>query len=370
MSFSTFFLLPTYLAKVLHADNTAIGAVSAAGALAGVFAFPAVGTLNDRYGRLRFLLLGNALMTLTALAMLTNREVGPVLYVLRVLQGLAFALSFNSTTTLATDHVNSASLGRVLALFGTSLLATNALAPWLAEIIAANVGWDAVFWTATAFGAVSTLFGFLFLSESKRPGAGTAQHTLSLRALLTERRMRLVVASVAAAGAGFGTLFTFYQPYALKLGIERVGGFFVAYAVCALAVRFLAVNALERFGRQRVSAGSLLLYALAVASTAWLRPGALELIGAVTGLAHGVYYPVCNALALELVPGTQRGAVMSLYHGGFNGGFALAGVLGGGLAERFGYPALFLLAGAVVSLLGVTLWHADLHVHQSAAAPG
>src|SRR5690349_7801449 len=70
LSFSCFFLLPKYLKPKLAASDVEIGTVAALGALAGVFAFPLVGALNDRFGRKPFVLLGNLLMMLGAAGML------------------------------------------------------------------------------------------------------------------------------------------------------------------------------------------------------------------------------------------------------------------------------------------------------------
>src|SRR5687767_236990 len=69
LSFSCFFLLPKYLKQVLQASDVQIGAVASLGSLAGVFAFPLVGALNDRFGRKPFILLGNVLMACAAAAM-------------------------------------------------------------------------------------------------------------------------------------------------------------------------------------------------------------------------------------------------------------------------------------------------------------
>ena len=346
MSFSTFFLLPKYLKLDLHASDVQIGTVGAVGAVAGVIAFPIVGTLNDRYGRKRFMLLGSALMTASALAMVLLTEVDITLYALRLLQGLSFALLFNSATTLMTDRAAPARLGVALGVFGSSMLVTNALAPAMAESVAAHFDWQPVFWLASGWGVLSFVLGFAVEATSReRPRVGSA----GAGSLLRDRRARTVVLAIAGAGAGFGTVFTFHQPYALLLGITEVSGFFVAYAFAALFGRMLLLRPHRRRDRQALSAVSMLVYALAVAATAWLRPGCSSCVGLVLGLAHGVLYPVFNALAIQHVPPAQRGSMMALYHGGFNGGMAVALLLGGSVVESLGYPALFWLTGLVTA---------------------
>lgn len=368
MSFSAFFLLPKYLKLVLGATDLQIGTLSAVGAAAGVFAFPIVGWLNDRFGRKPFILFGSIVMTLTALSMLYITQVGLALYFVRMLQGIAFALVFNSATTLVSDKVSPAYLGRALAVFGASMLSTNALSPAVAEWIADQHGWPTVFWFSIAWGVLATLCAPLVREDAR--GASAAGPRPSMFAVLNEPRARRVALLIATGGAGFGTIFIFHQPYAISLGIKQVSGFFVAYAVFALSVRLIVIGHVDRWGRQRVSAIALFVYAIAVAGTAFLRPGLLEAIGAVMGLAHGVFYPVFNALAIEGVALSQRGSMMALYHGGFNAGMALALVGGGAIAERFGYPALFLGMGLVTFSGAWGLLTSNLSVTSRATQPG
>jgi MFS family permease len=355
MSFSTFFLLPKYLRVVLHADEVQIGTVGALGAIAGVISFPLVGMLNDRYGRRAFMLLGSLLITLTALLMLVLTRIDTVLYAARLVQGLSFALLFNSATTLMSDRIPPERLGVALGVFGSSMLATNALAPALAEFVAAHYDWQLAYSIATAWGLLSFLLGLLVQETPRDPQASSAW-SASL-ALARDPRARVVMLAIAGAGAGFGTVFTFHQPFALRVGIERVSGFFVAYAITALFGRMVLMHHIDRLDRRKVSAVSMFVYALAVASTAWLRPGLLEPVGLVLGLAHGVLYPVFNALAIHGVPTAQRGSMMAFYHGGFNGGMAVALLLGGTIVEKFGYPALFLGTGSITGLTAWRVWY-------------
>ncbi len=360
MSFSAFFLVPKYLKLALAATDIQIGSLGALGAAAGVFAFPIVGALNDRYGRKRFILFGSVLITLTALSMLYITQVGLALYGVRMLQGIAFALLFNSATTLVSDKVHPEHLGRALAVFGASMLVTNALSPAISEWIADHHGWPAVFWFSIGWGVLACACAPFVQEEARTVNLHGPRP--SMLALLYEPRGLRIALLIATGGAGFGTIFIFHQPYAISLGIKQVSGFFVAYAVFALGVRMIVIGHVDRWGRKRVSAIALFVYAFAVAGAAFLRPGLLELIGAVMGLAHGVFYPVFNALAIEGVPAAQRGSMMALYHGGFNAGMALALVSGGAIAERFGYPVLFLGMGLVTLAGAWGLYTSDLSV--------
>jgi len=351
-AFASFFLLPKYLTTELAAGPAEIGAVMGVFGATSVVAIPLVGALVDRLGRRRFMTAGALAMAGVALAFRAVHEVGPLLYALRMLQGAAFAMTFIASSTLVTDEAPPERLGEALGLFGVSMLSMHALAPAAAEGIAGRFGWNAVFLAAAAAAVVSALLTLLVREPAPPPreSAGVS----SFWEVARRPRSLRIAAVTALSGAAFGAMLTYSQPFALELGRTQVRGFFVAYAGAAVAVRLGLGGAADRFGRERVSVASLAVYAAVVLAMSALRPGALEPLGALFGLAHGLFYPAFNALAVEAAGAHERGKVMALYNGAFNVGNSGATVALGLVAARLGYPAVFLLAGLGV-LLGLAL---------------
>ena len=350
--FASFFLLPKYLTTELAAGPAEIGAVMGVFGVTSVVAIPLVGALVDRLGRRRFMTAGALLMAGVALAFRAVHEVGPLLYALRMLQGVAFAMTFISSSTLVTDEAPPERLGQALGLFGVSMLSMHALAPAAAEEIAGRFGWNTVFSVASAAALACAL-----LTRAIREPAPPPRESGRVSSFwdVARRPRSLRIAAVTAlSGGAFGAMLTYSQPFALQLGRSQVRGFFVAYAGAAVAVRLGLGGAADRFGRERVSVASLTVYAAAVLAMAGLRPGTLEPLGAVFGLAHGLFYPAFNALAVEAAGPHERGKVMALYNGAFNVGNSGATLALGFVAARLGYPAVFLLAGLGV-LLGLGL---------------
>jgi MFS family permease len=192
--------------------------------------------------------------------------------------------------------------------------------------------------------------------------------SVSIGELLARPRMLRITFTIATAGGGFGTLFVLHQPFALSLGISRIGSFFVAYASAAVFVRVFFGHAADRFGRQRVSAVALMTFATSIAAMAFLREGLLAPIGAVFGLAHGVLYPAFNALAVEDVAESERGKIMSLYHGGFNAGQMLMVPIFGAVADAAGYQPVFIVMGGFALMVGT--WLLAVPIQAAARVPG
>jgi predicted MFS family arabinose efflux permease len=165
-------------------------------------------------------------------------------------------------------------------------------------------------------------------------------------------QLRILVV-IGLVGTGWCAIFWFHQPYALELGIERLRGFFITYAAVAITVRVGFGHLMDRWGHRRVSLLALALYAGVVLAVVELRTIGLAAIGAGMGVAHGVFYPAFNAVAVNEAGARERGKVMALFQAAFNVGFSGGAVGFGLLAARAGYPAVFQTAAGclLVALL-------------------
>ncbi len=343
LAHSAYFLLPKYLAVELHASASEIGWITSLTWFANVALVAFVGVWIDRGGRLVFAYLGAGLMTLTCVGYLSADSLGPWLSLLRVAHGFAFSLFFVAASTLAADIAPPRRLGQALGLFGAIMVSTNALAPAAAEWISNSVGWPAVF-AATA--AMAALSGVLLLAVRERPHArGEAREVPGLASVFTRPGIGTLLVASSLAGVTFGAMFTFNQPYALSLGITRVSDFLVAYSIAAVLVRAFLGSVADRLGRLTVAEFSLAVYGAAPIAMVLLGTSGFSWIGALLGLAHGLFYPALNALIVEGAADDVRGKLMAVYNGAFNVGFSIGSLALGFVAEAAGYGLVFTLGG-------------------------
>lgn len=340
-AFSSFLLLPKMLATQHGAGPVVIGQVASAATIAAMLAAFAGGPLIDRVGRKPLFLAGAALEALSSLAFLWVDHVGPLLFILRAIQGVGFATGFNAAGAMVVDIVPKARVGQALGLFGLAGLVNSAIAPALAEPIAARFGWTPVFILAAIAAAVACLAGALWLEEpsTERAHDEPAVHVV--------HPFDVYVVSMLV-GLGQGAVFNFAQPFALLHGMKNVSSLFVAYTAAAVLVRGVFGSLPDKLGRRRVAVVAQVLYGAAVVLTAGLRPGWLFPIGFLLGMAHGMVYPTLAALSVERIPRHGRGLVMALLYGAFNLGVTVGQLGFGPVVERSGYPVSFLLMGALV----------------------
>jgi predicted MFS family arabinose efflux permease len=224
----------------------------------------------------------------------------------------------------------------------------NAVAPAASEEIALRVGWPATFLVAGLFALVCALLSRRV--GDRRPPPAQAGGTTSLLEMALRPQQLRVTAAISLVGVSLGAMFTFHQPFALELGMTHVRSFFVAYAIAAVVMRVGFGSLIDRAGRRRVVLATLALYVLVVAAMSELQPGWLAVFGTGLGVAHGLFYPAYNALAVEAISEHERGKLIGLFQAGFNFGTAAGALALGALAERAGYPAVFWVAAGCALL--------------------
>jgi len=316
---SCYLLLPKFLATELAADAAQIGIVGALQSVANLVAMPLVGGLVDRYGRRRFMFLAGLLMAGSSFLFVTVDAVGTSLYVLRALQGAAIGMFFIPFGALIADSAPPARMGQALGVAGATMLAMNALAPWMVETLAPRFGWSAVFVMAGAAALFCAALAFFIKEPASTPRGG--RDAASFSQLFRTPGISRLAFIMILLGATFGVLFTFHQPWALSRGISELRTFFLGYAASALFVRLALGHLPDRLGRFPVALVALAIYGVAPLLMLGLAPGGLAPIGAVFGAAHGLAFPTLNAIILQGCAANERGKLLAIFNGSFLLGF-------------------------------------------------
>ncbi len=351
-SVSTFLLMPKYLSTVLGASASQIGRVGALPSFAAVVAAPFVGGWLDSVGRKPLIALGCTLGASCAATWLCVDHLGPLVYLLQLVNGLAFMITFNASGTLVTDQAPPERLGQAIGLFGAANMSMSAIAPAVAESLAARASWRAAF----ALAAVAALCALLMsrrILEAPRtrdPDAPRIPRSSLAPSWQVARRLLPHSFAMISCGAAFGAVFTYYQPFVLAHGAKQVSGFFIGFTVAAMTTRLGLGSLPDRLGRRRVALGSFIFYACIVLAMTQITPARLLALGFLFGCAHGFFYPALNALCVEQTLPAQRGRVMTLVNGSFQLGNMSSVLAFGWVAERYGYPTVFVLASAVTWL--------------------
>ncbi|MEW6270639.1 MAG: MFS transporter, partial [Thermodesulfobacteriota bacterium] len=244
MTFASFFLLPLHVRALGGSDRT-VGFVMGTAGISGLLGVFLVGALIDRVGCRLFLRSGLILMAAVSLAFAFVRELGPWLFVLRGLQGLAFAAGFNAASTLAAAFAPPERRATALGLFGVSTLTTHALAPTLGEQLIHLAGFHVLFAVAAAFSLVGLVLAWT-LPEPDLPAAADGAH------LSMPRDLVVSLAATGCCGVAFGAVMTFVPTFAVDARLGPVSIFFLSYTSMAILTRLWAGRLADDIGLRRM----------------------------------------------------------------------------------------------------------------------
>lgn len=346
---SAFNLLPLYV-KDLGGSVARIGWIMGVYSLAAIIFQPLVGRWVERFGIKRFLLLGGATGFLASASFAFLTELSPLFSLFRFLQGFGYSAFFIANLTLIAEIAPARHRAEAVAIFGISGLVTMGAAPALGELVIQAYGYPTFFVSASLF----SLGGLLVVGALKPPEVVPVDLNKREKILRGNILLPLVISGIF--GISIGTLFAFFPPFAKGVGgVERVGGFYIAYACSGIGLRLLGRRWADKWGRWQVVIPALLLYALGMFLLVW--PGPLEAqlwVGALTGGAHGLLYPTLAALHMDQVEPGRRGRMLGLFSGAIVLGNSVGPMTMGVVAEEIGYYGMFGLTG-MLPLVGIFL---------------
>jgi MFS family permease len=352
LNLAFFFLLPLWVEAQGGGPELA-GRVGAVQGFAGLLALPFIGYLLDRFGRRRFLIFGIGLGTLCSIAFLFIDEIGPALYAVRILQGIAFTSAFTGAQTLALLFSPVERRAELIGWFGISTILTHAISPALGEEIIVRYGFQTMFGVGAVLGAAAFVMSCFI---PKPPEFVMHPRSVEIDPRDARRAVGTATFAMLCYGVGFGATQTFVPLLMHHYEIGRVGPFFTAWSLAAVGVRAGFGRVSDRLGRRTVLVPAMIALTVAVGLLSVARSMPIVVaIGAVFGFGHGMLYPTMNAWVADWSNPRNIGRTQSLFSGSYSLGISGCAFLFGTVVERYGYSAMFTLASAI-SVLGLAVF--------------
>jgi len=363
LSFFMFIHLPRFLTD-LGANEVAIGLIVAATAVASILIRPGVGNAMDRRGRRPAILVGGVLNLVAVPLYFTVTAVGPWLVAVRVLHGIAAALTFTAVSTYGADQVPEERRTQGLSLFAASSMLPAAVGGWVGDVVLAAGGFRGVLFAALGFAAAALLLSAgLPEQHPDRPAGSLPRPKGGFRRALTQRNLLplwLITFAICIALTGYST---FMRTYVDTTGIGSVGLFFAVYASTAVAIRIFGGWLPDRVGRAWVAYPALGALAAGYLALALGSSSASTVVaGVLCGGGLGYAYPILFASVVERSSPEERGSAMAAFTVFLDAGTLVGSPVLGWVILHFGYPAMFTTAAAVVivSSNAYAVWDGDL----------
>jgi len=345
-SFSAFYLLPLYILE--NGGNQGdVGVIMGLFALASAICRPWVAEMIDRIGRKRSYTLGSILMTVSPfLYLCLQSPLGTgylFLLLIRVLHGIGLAICFTSVFTFMADILPQDRLNEGIGMFGISGLLGIAVGPVMAETTLEHFGFPGLFLCGSSLAAIA-----LLVHQPLRESAPVRDHAQQATFFKLLKREKFVIVGMLSLLFGFGLAATggFVAPLAEERSLGFISVYFFCYSGGAITVRFLGGRLADRIGENLVLPYSIILYMSGI----FLLPltysqALLCLAGGLSGVGHGLLFPLLNTMAVRDEPAEVRGKATGIFTGGIDTGIFAGSLILGYIGDWFGLNVLFLCAG-------------------------
>jgi MFS family permease len=338
--------LPIYLSEA-GATEVEIGILIGVLGFASLVVRPSVGKALLRVPERSFMIAGGGLFVLTSAAYLWAPLFWPFLAV-RVLQGVAVALFYTASVTLAADISPEACRGQSLSYFFLAFNIAFAIAPTVGIFLVNTFNLTVLFGLCAALSLTSLFISTRLKRRPIHPPEGSAIQT---KAFYNHRSLSPAVINLLAHII-WGALSAFFPLYALQCGFTNPGLFFAVSAGMLIVGRSLGAKLQDRYSREKVILPCLVVFAGAMVLLAFSKTLPMFMIVALLwGGGSAFLFPALVLFALDLA-GPSRGPAMGIFTAFQDFGMGIGPVIMGVVLRFAGYRTMF-LSLALVGFLSI-----------------
>ena len=339
-------LLPLYLSETFGATKDTIGIVLSGYTVAALIVRPFCGYVVDSFSRKKVLML-----CLSGFAVFFAGYIaaGTILMfaICRTLHGGPFGAVTVANSTCAIDVLPSSRRNEGIGLYGLSNNFAMAIAPSIGIYLHNMVdSYMILFWIAFVVAISAVLIAWTIRLPEKDIIRNKEKLSLD-RFFLT--RAWLLAINIAMFGFCWGVLSNYLAIYSKEV-LSITGGTGTYFALLSMGLfssRLQGRKALSQ-GKltQNAAEGMLISLVGFTLFVAMPHPVAYYLSAILIGLGNGHLYPAFLNMFVHVARHDQRGTANSSILTGWDLGFGIGCLLGGIVAEHFGYTATFWMVAA------------------------
>ena len=350
-NFSSFFLLPLFI-RDIGGDEARIGYVMGTFGITSIGVIPFAAFLIDHYGRRRFMLAGSFLMFLISLLYILISDIDVKIFILRLMQGVAFAFFFTSAATAVSDYVPSEIRAYGLGLFGAFTIASYSIGPSLGELVIERFSYPVFFLYTSLFSLLAFVFCFF-----SREGSFTVSRKPVFSGffdVVFSARFRVLLLTNLIIAVGLGSMLNFFSVFLKENGINA-RSFFLTYSITVILIRVLGGKLPDIVERRKIALPSMFIMVLSLLLVFSINSTlSAVLVSFVFSLGYGILYPTISAMIIDRALDDERGTAMGAFNMSFSIGINFFAFGLGIIARDYGFSnmysavGIFMLAGCVI----------------------
>lgn len=339
-------LLPLYLSETFGASKDTIGIVLSGYTVAALIVRPFCGYVVDSFSRKKVLML-----CLSGFAVFFAGYIaaGTILMfaICRTLHGGPFGAVTVANSTCAIDVLPSSRRNEGIGLYGLSNNFAMAIAPSIGIYLHNMVdSYMILFWIAFVVAISAVLIAWTIRLPEKDIIRNKEKLSLD-RFFLT--RAWLLAINIAMFGFCWGVLSNYLAIYSKEV-LSITGGTGTYFALLSMGLFSSRLQGRKTLSQgkltQNAAEGMLISLVGFTLFVAIPHPVAYYLSAILIGLGNGHLYPAFLNMFVHVARHDQRGTANSSILTGWDLGFGIGCLLGGIVAEHFGYTATFWMVAA------------------------
>ncbi|HUF54288.1 MAG TPA: MFS transporter [Dehalococcoidia bacterium] len=345
-------LLPVY-ADDMGASGLMIGLMVAGFSISRGVLQPFVGSLSDRQGRKRFMMVGLTIYTMVGLSF-PLATVVEHLIIIRVVHGVGSAMIVPIAMSYVAGFAPQGQEGRYMGMLNVALFSGIGFGPVIGGVFRDNFGFNSAFYAMTAASVVSLLMVTVLL-----PADRPEERRFDVPPILST--MRKMAGDVRVMGILLGRMSTMFVMVPLMaflpLHMERfmsasgtqIGVVIAARTLTNAVLQFPFGGLVDRTSKVSLLVIGSLIVAAATCTIPFLESfPALIAMFMVIGTGEALIWPTLGALATEEGRAYGHGSMMGVFNTAMSGGILLGSLTGGIAADVIGLKAVFpVIAGTL-----------------------
>jgi MFS family permease len=344
---SAFQLLPVAPYRILALGGSAAVAGLFLGFLtySSAFTAPLTGSLADRLGSRRILLISSLAITAFSLIYAVVPTY-PQMLGLVIVHGVFWSGLLSASAAYVTALVPVSRRAEGIGYWGLSTVLAVSVAPTIGLWVYSNGGWTAMCLEAAALNLLMAIIAWRLPPEAPR-----AAHAAPLsRRTLLEWRVLIVSASLFLYSFGYGGLTSFVTLYTDANGVTPRALYFTLFSLTIVLTRPFIGRFADRAGYRRVFLPSVGLVVIAFALLAFGGSRPLLVVSALLfGTGFGSAYPAFLGHVLKFVDENRRGAAFGSIIGMFDTGIGTGSIAMGWIVEHMGYQVAWATAASLAA---------------------
>ncbi len=329
-------------------DSLAIaGVISGIFSIAALVVRPFAGMTVDTFNKKTLCIIANILIGASVLGYAFSPSI-PVLFVFRVLHGIAFGISSTANIALVTGFIPKERLGEGIGYYGIGQVLSAIIGPYLGVSIAEKSGFEQLFIIITILSFIAAALLFMLPYPKSQEGQKKSKAKFSMSSMIAkEVIVYTIIGGIFSFGNGIVSAFLILLGQARN--ISNTSLFFSVGAIVLFVLRLFVGRFVDKQGLTLTVNISLVVSAISMFLIGVAPTIALLVVASVLkSIGQGGGQISLQAECIKRVDPCRVGVATSTFYIGADIGQGLGPILGGEISARFSYATTFYMCAAII----------------------